>query len=139
MYQANIDALIAGWNEGNFDGMNDFLTEDTVRKAPASLNSDANSLAELKQVITDFRTTFPDAKVTITHVTFQGNRSFAQWTFEGTNTGPGDFPPTGKSVNIQGASHAQYADGKMTEELVFFDAMDMMAQLGLVPDPSAGS
>ena len=139
MYQANIDALIAGWNQGNFDGMDKFMAENTVRKAPASLNSDANNLSELKQVITDFRTSFPDAKVTITHVTFQGDRSYAQWTFEGTNTGPGDFPPTGKSVSIQGASHAKYAEGKMVEELVFFDAMDMMGQLGLVPDPSAGS
>jgi predicted ester cyclase len=139
MYQANIDALLAGWNQGDLDGMDAFIDENATRKAPASLNSDAGNLAELKQVITDFRTSFPDAKVTVTDITFQGDRSFAQWTFEGTNTGPGDFPPTGNSVRIQGASHGRYAEGKLVEELVFFDAMDMMTQLGLVPDPSAGS
>lgn len=139
MYQAVVDALLAGWNHGNLDGLDDHLSPDTVRRAPASLNSDANNLSEFKQVITDFRTTFPDAKVTITHITFQGDRSYAEWTFEGTNTGHGDFPPTGKSVTIQGASHGKYADGKMVEELVFFDGMDMMGQLGLVPDPASGS
>jgi steroid delta-isomerase-like uncharacterized protein len=138
MYQAHVDALIAGWNQGNFDGMDDYIAENATRTAPPSLNSNANNLAELKQVIADFRTSFPDAKVTINEVTFQGDRSFAQWTFEGTNTGPGNFPATGKSVTIQGASHARYVDGKLAEEKVYFDAMDMMGQLGLVPDPSAG-
>ena len=139
MYQANIDALIAGWNEGKLDRLDEFVAEDTIRRAPPSVTSNADNLAELKQVISDFRTSFPDAKVTITDVTFQGDRSFAEWTFEGTNTGPGDFPPTGRSVRIRGASHARYAGGKLAEEYVYFDAMDMMTQLGLVPNPSEGS
>ena len=44
MYQDNVDALIAAWNEGNMDGLDSYFTADTVRKAPAALSSDANSL-----------------------------------------------------------------------------------------------
>jgi predicted ester cyclase len=137
MYQANVDALLAAWNQGNLDGMDEFIDEATVRRAPASLKSDANSLTELKQVIADFRTSFPDAKVTVNEITFQGDRSFARWTFQGTNTGPGDFPPTGKSVQFDGSSFGRYAGGKLVEEHVYFDALEMMTQLGLIPDPSA--
>jgi predicted ester cyclase len=88
-------------------------------------------------VISDFRTSFPDVKVTVHEITFQGDRSFAQWTVEGTNTGPGDFPPTGRPIKFDGSSFGRYADGKLVEELVYFDALDMMTQLGLIPDPSA--
>jgi steroid delta-isomerase-like uncharacterized protein len=135
MHEGNIDALLAAWNEGDLDGLDAAASSDTVRRAPASTDSDANNLAELKQVITDFRTAYPDAHVHLEEITYDGDRSYARWTFTGTNTGPGDHPPTGKSVSVPGASFGRYADGKMTEELVYFDALDMMAQLGLIDMP----
>ena len=136
MYQDHVNAVLAAWNEGDLEGLDPFVDANTVRRAPASLNSDANNLAELKQAITDLRTAFPDAKVTFEEIFFQDDRSFSRWTFEGTNTGPGDFQPTGKAVKVSGSSFGRYQGGKLTEELVYFDAMDMMAQLGLVQLPS---
>jgi predicted ester cyclase len=137
MYDAHVAALLEAWNEGNLDGLDAHLDPNTIRRGPPSASSDANNLEELKQVITDFRTTFPDAKVTIDEIHFQEGRSFARWTFTGTNTGPGDFPPTGKPVEFKGSSFGHYAGGKLVEEHVYFDGFDMMSQLGLVPDPSA--
>ena len=66
-------------------------------------------------------------------------RSFARWTFEGTNTGSGDFPATGKSVKIEGTSLARYEAGKLAEELVYFDALDFLSQLGIVKLPKAAA
>ena len=137
MYEAHLNAILAAWNEGNYDGLDPYVADDAVRKSPASVSSDAGSLAELKQVIADFRTAFPDGKVTIDEMEFVGDRSYGRWTFTGTNTGPGDFPPTGRSVTVRGVSHGRYQDGKMTEELVYFDGMDMMSQLGLIDLPGA--
>jgi predicted ester cyclase len=74
--------------------------------------------------------------VTIDEIHYQEGRSFAKWTFTGTNTGSGDFPPTGKSVAFKGSSFGHYSGGKLVEEHVYFDGFDMMSQLGLVPDPS---
>ena len=139
MSQANVDALLAAWNQGDLDGLDAHMDQNAIRTAPPSLNNNASNLAEIKQVVADFRTSFPDGKVTLNDITFQGDRSFAEWTFTGTNTGPGDFPATGKPVEIHGCSHARYAGGKMVEEHVYFDAMTMMGQLGLVPDSSGGS
>jgi steroid delta-isomerase-like uncharacterized protein len=138
MYQAHVDALLAAWNEGDLDGLDAFLDPNTVRVAPASVGSNATNLAELKQVITDFRSSFPDAKVTIHELTFQGDRAFAEWTFEGTNTGPGAFPPTGRAVRFEGSSFHRYAGGKLIEEKVYFDGMEMMSQLGMIPAPPSG-
>ena len=137
MYEAHIDALLAAWNEGDFDGLDAFVASDTVRRTPASVSSDASNLSELKQVIADFRTQFPDGKVTLEEIEFHGDRSFGRWVFEGTNTGPGDFPPTGRHVSVSGVSHGRYRDGKLVEELVYFDGLEMLGQLGLVDLPGA--
>ena len=139
MFEKNIDALVRAWNEGDLDGLDAYVSPNTRRRAPASLNSDASSLDELKEVIRDFRTAFPDAHVSIDEIYFQGNRSFGRWTFEGTNTGPGDFPATGKHVKVSGSSFSRYEDDRLTEEIVNFDALDMMTQLGLVDLPTADS
>ena len=57
---------------------------------------------------------------------------FYRWTQTGTNTGPGDFPPTGNSMNITGVCYAKIRDGKMIEEHGYFDVLDLMQQLGLM-------
>ncbi|MGI9625267.1 MAG: ester cyclase [Longimicrobiales bacterium] len=137
MYQKNIDAMIKAWNDGDLDGLDDYIAPQAIRRAPVSLNSDAGNLGELKQVIADFRKAFPDTRVTIDEAYYQDDRSFVRWTFEGTNTGPGDFPATGKRVTVSGTSFSRYAQDKLTEELVNFDALDMMTQLGLVELPTA--
>jgi steroid delta-isomerase-like uncharacterized protein len=135
MYTEHINALVSAWNTGNLGGLDTFVATNTIRRAPASLFSDAHSLAELKKVITDFRTTFPDTRVTIDEVFFLEGRSFSKWTFTGTNTGPGTHPTTGKAVKVSGASFARYQEGKQIEELVYFDALEFLSQLGLVETP----
>ena len=137
MYQKQLDALLGAWNQGDLQGLDANIAANFVRRAPASLASNANSLGELKQVIADFRTAFPDANVAINELYFQGDRSFARWTFTGTHTGAGQFPPTGRKVRIEGASFGRYEAGKLAEELAYFDAMEMLSQLGLTSAPGA--
>ena len=136
MNQEYVNAILAAWNEGDMDGLDQYVDINTIRKSSVYVSSSANNLAELKQVIANMRVSFPDTKVTIDDIFFQNDRSFSRWTFEGTNTGPGDFPPTGKGVKIEGCSFSRYHNGKLVEELVYFDAMDMLVQLGLVHPPS---
>ena len=138
MYQDNVDAYLATWNGANLDGLDDYVDANVVRRAPKSFNQDANNLGELKQVISNVRTTFPDLKVTLDEIVYKDDRAFWRWTAEGTNTGPGDFSPTGKTSKIPGAAFAKFRDGKMIEELVYSDALDMMMQLGLMEPPASG-
>ena len=135
MHEKNTEAMLAAWNEGDLDGLDDFVDADAVRRAPASMNSNADGRDQLKDVIKRFREAFPDGQVTLDEAFYQGDRSFGRWTFEGTNTGPGDFPPTGKRVKVTGTSLSRYRDGLLTEELVHFDALDMLSQLGLIDLP----
>ncbi len=139
MYKEHFNALLAAWNEGNLDGLDKYVASNVIRRVPASLNNNANNLAELKKGITDFRTAYPDMKVTFDELIFHEERSIARWTFTGTNTGPGNFPPTGKSVKVSGAGIGRFENGKLVEDLVYFDALEYFTQLGIIELPAAAA
>ncbi len=42
---------------------------------------------------------------------------------------------TGKPVKVSGVSFARYEGGKLIEELVYFDALEFLSQLGLIEPP----
>ena len=59
---------------------------------------------------------------------------FVRLIFKGTHTGVFfGIPATGKSVDLDGATIVKMKDGKIASEQDFFDNMDLMTQLGLVP------
>ncbi|MEJ7741770.1 MAG: ester cyclase [Nocardioidaceae bacterium] len=43
------------------------------------------------------------------------------------------IPATGKSVSLDGTTLVRMANGKIAEERDFFDNLDFMQQLGLMP------
>lgn len=136
-YQPLLDAYIAGWSEGTYDALDAGVTEDFKRRAPAGMNSDGP--AGIKQVMADLRSGYPDAKVVLDESHYMKDMSFHLWTFTGTNTGPGATPPTGKPVELSGATVIRYRDGKMAEEHVYFDVLDWQMQLGYTLMPPAAA
>ena len=135
MYEQRLAGVLAAWNEGDLDGLDAVCSESVVRRTHQATGGDSSDLDGLKAEIASFRETFPDAHVEVTEFIEAGNRAFARWTFTGTNTGPGDFPPTGKAVTVHGSTLTTYEDGKLAEELVYFDGLSMMAQLGIIELP----
>jgi predicted ester cyclase len=65
-----------------------------------------------------------------------------QWRGWGTHTGPIDPPgvaPTGRRWETEGADFHTYRDGKVARLVIVFNAVDVMRQLGSLPEPgSAG-
>ena len=87
-----------------------------------------------KQLVTMFRTGFPDIKTTVEELVAEGDRVVARWTWRGTNSGEFQgMPPTGKQVTGTGISIHRLANGKMAEAWVNFDALGMLQQLGVLP------
>jgi len=135
-----IDGYVEAWNTGNMDALDSIIAANYQRSGPSG--GDASSLEELKAVIGRFRTAFPDARVTVDEADYLDNRSVIRWTYTGTNTGEGQFPATGKKVSVSGVSVSRYEEGKLVEELVYFDNLDFMTQLGFKltpPEEEAGS
>lgn len=69
-----------------------------------------------------------------------GDTAIDEGFYSGTNTGPlplpsGEtLPATGKSVRIRGCDIATVEDGRIVSYRLYFDQMDFLGQLGLLPE-----
>jgi ketosteroid isomerase-like protein len=92
----------------------------------------------------EFTVAFPDASYESVHEHEAGNVAIDEGFFVGTNTGPlrlpdGELPPTGKSVRMRACDAATVEDGLITSHRFYFDQMEMLTQLGLIPAEEAAA
>jgi predicted ester cyclase len=85
----------------------------------------------LKQIVTMYLTTFPDAECTIEDVVVEGDKVVARWIGRGTHRGQlGALTPTGRSVVVTGIEIHRIAGGKIQETWMNWDALGLLQQLG---------
>ena len=129
--QANIKTYSYVWdeimNKGKLDMFNDsYFTQDVAMHASPTDVIGIDSAS--------FLTGFSDIQFTIKDVFGQGDKLVKHWNFKGTHTG--DFfgiPATGKTVDLDGTTLVRMSNGKIAEERDFYDNLDFMTQLGLIP------
>jgi steroid delta-isomerase-like uncharacterized protein len=84
-------------------------------------------------------TAFPDLSFQTTQTIATGDYVVDTWIGTGTHTGPmmtptgASVPPTGRKGTIPGVDIFEIKNGKIVRADVYFDAMTLMAQMGLVP------
>jgi len=132
-----LDKFVGVWNNGNYDELDAICDPKIVRIV--NQIPDVQGVDGMKKVISGFRTSFPDLKLTIDSEIYADNIAAARWDFTGTNTGPGEMPPTGKSVSAWGISILHFANGKITKEIVAYDEKSFMEQLGYTMTPPSGA
>lgn len=132
----NIKAYSHTWdeimNKGKLDMFNDsnFTKDVVMHVSPA----DIVGIDSARAYYANFLTGFTNIQFTIKDVFGQGDKLVKYWNFKGTNTGVFfGIPATGKSVSLDGTTLVRMANGKIAEERDFFDNMDFMTQLGLMP------
>ena len=82
----------------------------------------------------NYLTGFSDISFTIKDVFGMGNKLVKHWNFKGTHTGIFfGIPATNKKVDIDGVTLVRMESGKIAEERDFFDNLEFMQQLGLIP------
>ena len=84
---------------------------------------------------------FPNGKMTVHHEIVSAPWVVQEVTMEGTNTGPlegpmGTVQPTHKHVAGKGVQVLKIENGKITEARIYFDMLDQLTQLGLMPAPA---
>jgi len=132
-----VDKYNAAWESGNIEGLDAIFDPKFVRHSDAATS--AQGLENLKRVIVGFKTSYPDIKVVSNEEIYTENRFAGRWTVTGTNTGPGELPPTGKAITIWGINIIHFENGKMVEEWDSFDNLPSMEQLGYTMTPPSGS
>ena len=90
--------------------------------------------AAWEQVITMFRTGFPDLQFTIENQIAEGNDVATWFTVRGTHLGAFQgIAATGKSMTLPCHVLFRLADGKIVEDRPIFDQLSLLQQLGAVP------
>ncbi|MFZ1311475.1 MAG: ester cyclase [Chitinophagaceae bacterium] len=133
---ANIKMYSQVWdeimNKGKLDLFNDSnFTKDVVMHASPS---DIVGIDSARAYYANFITGFSNIQFTIKDIFGQGEKLVKHWNFKGTHSGNFfGIPATGKSVSLDGTTLVRMSNGKIAEERDFFDNMDFMTQLGLIP------
>ncbi|HSP86945.1 MAG TPA: ester cyclase [Ignavibacteriaceae bacterium] len=114
------DKYMEAWRTGNVDGLEEIFDSKFVRHSDKG--SSANNLEEMKKVITEFKNSFPDAKLISEEEIFTENKFSGRWSFTATSNG--------KPVSQWGINIIHFKDGKMVEEWDSFDNASFMEQVG---------
>lgn len=129
--QRTVDLVAKLWNTGDTGIATQLYNETSERRAP---NGTARGAQGIANYLTEVHTAFPDFKLEITQTLSQGNQVAVQWTATGTQKGEFmGIPPTGRRVEINGISLERVADGRVLEEVVYFDQLTLLQQLGVAP------
>lgn len=134
LYRRFIEECFTG---GNLDLIDDMIGPNAVdHQAPPGLAPGAEGL---KQLLTMFRSAFPDLRATVEQVIAEGDTVAARFTMSGTHQGEFfGIPPTGKRMEITGIDVVRFENGKMVEHWGNQDDLGMMQQLGVIPMPGGG-
>ena len=87
-----------------------------------------------EQLVTMFRTAFPDLQLTVEAQVAEGDMVVSRVPARGTHNGDlMGVAPTGKKVEVTSISMMRMAGGKVAEEWELIDEAGIMRQLGVIP------
>jgi steroid delta-isomerase-like uncharacterized protein len=121
-------------NNGNLRVVDEIIAPNAVNHSnPPGFPA---GTAGVKQMVTMYRSAFPDMRITIEDLVAEGDKVVARWSATGTHRGElMGIPATGKRVTVTGIEINRIAGGKIAEHWEIFDQLSMMQQLGVVPAP----
>jgi steroid delta-isomerase-like uncharacterized protein len=117
-------------NQGDISILDEAYAPDVVLHTVPETKGAANAKAYYANYVTGFS----DREFIVKETFAQGNKLTKYWIFKGKHTG--DFfgiPATGKTISVEGCTIATIINGKITEERDFFDNLEFLRQLGLMP------
>jgi steroid delta-isomerase-like uncharacterized protein len=126
-------------HNGNLDAAEEIYAADYVGHDPTT--GDIRGAEGAKQFAAAYRQTFPDLESTIEDQVAEGDKVVSRFSARGTHQGETeDFgPPTGNRVEVSGITIERFEGGKITEDWTQYDALGLLQQLGLIPEPGQQS
>lgn len=137
-----LERAIEYWNAGDRDRWETLYADDVAYEAPGGHR--ISGLSDLKEQYFDALLTAAPDRVSRDVVLFaEGEYVVEQARYVGTHTGPlrgaggVDIPATGKPFDFPFAAFFHVRNGKISSIRIYYDQMELLMQLGLIPGPSA--
>ena len=135
-------ALVRRWFEvitqGELDRVGEFIASDMAdHSAPPGVPPGPEGV---RQILTMYRTAFPDLHITIEDLIAEGDKVVARLTSQATHRGEFmGIAPTGKPVTITAIDILRIASGKFVEHWAQADFLGVLQELGALPAPGQSS
>jgi len=133
------DEWVAAFNSHDPDRIGALDAEDVHFVAPGDVEVNGREAAQAYAMA--WIDAFPDAKITVRNQVIADPYVVQEITFEGTHTGPlqsptGEIPATGKRLTGRGVHVDRIENGVAVESALYYDQVQVMTQLGLMPEPA---
>jgi steroid delta-isomerase-like uncharacterized protein len=122
------------WNQGKLELIEELVDPNYISNDPN--NPGVRGPDGIRRLVLAYRAAFPDVRFTVEDQIAEGDQVVTRWTARGTHQGPlMGLPATGKQATVTGITISRISGGKVIEDIVSYDAMGLMQQLGAIPRP----
>ena len=126
-------------NGGDLEAADELIAPDHVNHDPTAPEV-LPGPEGIKELIGMYRSAFPDIHFTTGEMICEGDTVAHRWTFTGTHRGEMvGVGPTGRRVEVSGVEMNRVENGKISAFWTVSDALGLMRQLGLTPQPEEGA
>ena len=131
------------FGQGRLEVLEEVLAADFVAHAPGldtwlpAAHTPRMNQAVMAETIREFRTDFPDVRITIEELVAEGDRVAIRMVESGTQADPLDTwnsPDTGRRMHVETWIFSRVACGKIAEQWVLPDNLSLLRQLGIITD-----
>jgi predicted ester cyclase len=134
-----VEQNLKSWNAHDKTAWTRDISDDADVAAPGGVSGKGRELKAMFYAM--WTDAFPDNKITPNVIATDGENAMLEATFEGTHTGPlnaptGTIQPTRKRVKVPFVTVTKIRDGKFASLHLYFDQVELMSQLGLMPAPA---
>jgi steroid delta-isomerase-like uncharacterized protein len=131
---ALVQRWVEAWNKGDVDAVDGLVSDAYVRHDPNF--PEVRGSEQEKQFMAMSLSAFPDLRFTLEDLVAEGDKVVARFTMSATHRGELlGIPPTGKQLTLTVMEIFRIAGGRIEEQWVILDALGMMQQLGVIPEP----
>jgi predicted ester cyclase len=116
----------------------DELCSPTYRVHATLSGPDAIGVDQMKELVTSFRSSFPDARITIEDIVAEGDLVAARLKEDGTHAGAFQgIQPTGRRVAYGSMTFLRIVHGKIVDHWGLLDMPSLLQQIGGTPSTGA--
>jgi len=124
------------WNKGNLQVADELIAPNYMDHDPSTPDFGKGPESEKKRVNL-YRGAFHDFRLNIEDLYAEGETVVARWSCRGVHKGElNGIAPTNKQFAITGVTICRFDHGKIVEGFVNWDALGLMRQLGVIPEPA---
>ena len=136
------DAWINAFNTHDEAAIRAATADDCVFEGPGGVRLEGGDAVTGYAMV--WLNAFSDAQLVVDTVAVDGDWVAHTGVFKGTHDGTlaspdGDVPATGRRLEGRCSQFVRFQDGRSVEEHLYFDQMDIVTQLGLMPEAAGAA